>query len=99
MSTAIRLDLNNGEFQAEWFVLEKEERVAVIDSCVKLSKLSWNELYLDRGVRWELIHSRKSRDGSKLYSIRITKKVRAVVRRSGEFLEFLTLHADHDSAY
>jgi hypothetical protein len=25
--------------------------------------------------------------------------MRAVVKRSGDFLEFLTLHPDHDSAY
>ena len=94
MREAVRLDLNNERFQEQWFALEKSERIAVLQSCVKLSKLNWNELYLDRGFRWELIHSRQGRDGSKLYSIRITQKMRAVVRRNGGFLEFLTLHAD-----
>src|SRR5215475_13365392 len=96
---AIHLDLNNQEFQSQWFRLEKEERVAVLQSCVKLAALEWEELYRDREFRWEMIHSRRTADGSKLFSIRITRKVRAVVQRSGEFLEFLTLHADHDSAY
>ena len=99
MREAVRLDLNNERFQEQWFALEKGERIAVLKSCIKIAKLSWSELYLDRGLRWELIHSRKGLDGSKLYSIRITQRMRAVVTRTGEFLAFLTLHADHDSAY
>lgn len=96
---AIRLDLNNRVFQSQWFGLEKDERIAVLNSCIKLAALDWDELHRDRGFRWELIHSKRAADGSRLYSIRITKKMRAVVKRSGEFLEFLTLHPDHDSAY
>ncbi len=95
----IRLDLNNREFQRQWFSLEKEDRIAVLQSCVKLAGLDWETLYRDKGFHWELIQSRRAPDGSRLYSIRIGKKTRAVVRRSGEFLEFLTLHPDHDSAY
>jgi hypothetical protein len=97
---AIRLDLNNRIFQTQCFALQKDERNAVLAACIKLASLSWEQLYSDKGFRWELIHSRRGPDGSKLHSIRITKKVRAVVRRSADFLEILTLHADHDdSAY
>ncbi|MCC6538605.1 MAG: hypothetical protein IT162_13700 [Bryobacterales bacterium] len=96
---ALRLDLNNREFQEQWFALEKAERIAVLESCVKLARLDWDTLYRDRGFRWELIHSRRAADGSRLYSIRITKRVRAVASRSGEYLEMLSLHPDHDSAY
>lgn len=95
----VRLDLNNQVFQSQWFSLEKEDRNAVLQSCIKLAALDWDVLYRDKGFRWELIHSRRASDGSKLYSLRITKKLRAVARRSGDFLELLTLHADHDSAY
>jgi len=95
----IRLDLNNQVFQTEWFSLGKDDRNAVLHSCIKLAALDWENLYRDRDFRWELIHSRRVPDGSKLYSIRITKKMRAVARRGGEFLELLTLHPDHDSAY
>jgi hypothetical protein len=96
---AIRLDLNNRIFQSQWFALEKDERNAELQSCIKLATLGWDDLYRDRGFRWELIQSRRAADGSRLYSIRITKKMRAVVRRTGEFLEMLTLHSDHDSIY
>lgn len=56
-------------------------------------------IYRDKGLRWGLIQSRNGPGGERLYSIRVSQKIRAVVRRSGEFMEFLTLHAEHDSAY
>ena len=96
---AIRLDLNNPEFQSQWFALEKEERAAVLNSCIKIAAITWEELYRDKGSHWEAIQGRTAKDGSKLYSIRITKKMRAIATRSGEFLELLILHPDHDSAY
>jgi hypothetical protein len=58
-----------------------------------------NQVFQDQWFRLESIQSRRAADSSKLYSIRITKKIRAVAKRSGEFPEFPTLHADHDSAY
>jgi hypothetical protein len=72
----IRLDLNNRVFQSQWFRLEKDERNAVLQSCIKLNALDWDGLYCDKGFRWEQIHSRRAPDVSKLYSIRITKKIR-----------------------
>ena len=95
----IRLDLNNPVFQRRWFSLEKDERLAVLNCCSKLSAMDWNSIYRDKGLRWELIQSRTGPASERLYSIRITQKVRAVVKRSGELLEFLSLHPDHDSTY
>src|SRR5437868_3780264 len=95
----IRLDLNNPVFQEQWFSLGKEERHAVLNWCAKLAAMDWITIYRDKGLRWELIQSRTGAGKERLYSIRITQKIRAVVRRCGDFLEFLTLHADHDSTY
>lgn len=95
----VRLDLNNPVFQEQWFSLEKDERLAVLNCCRRLPAMDWNTIYRDKGLRWEAIQSRTGAGGERLYSIRINQKVRAVVERSGDFLEFLTLHADHDSAY
>jgi len=95
----ILLDLNNQAFQVSWFALEKEERVAVLQTCVKLSEMEWNDLYRDKGLHWEMVKSQTASDGSRIYSIRVTRKVRALVRREGNYLEFLSLHPDHDSAY
>ena len=95
----VRLDLNNPVFQEQWFSLEKEERTAVLSCCRKLAAMEWNAIYAGKGLRPELIQSRTGAAKERLYSLRITQKMRAVVKRSGDFLEFLTLHADHDSTY
>jgi hypothetical protein len=95
----VLLDLNNRTFQADWFALEKEERGAVLQTCIKLAAMEWNDVFRDKGLHWELIKSHASRDGQRLYTIRVTRKCRAIVRHEGDYLEFLSLHSDHDSAY
>ena len=95
----IRLDLSNPIFQEQWFSLEKEDRLAVLHCCTKLFAKDWNTIYRDKGLRWELIQSRTGAGKERLYSICITQEIRAVAKRSGDFLEFLILHADHDSTY
>ncbi len=94
----VRLDLNNPTFQEHWVALEKEEQLSVLSCRGKLAGMEWDAIYRDKGIHWELIQSRAGRNKERLYSIRMSRKVRAVVKRSGEFVEFLTLHADHDSA-
>jgi len=95
----ILLDLNNAEFQAKWFALEKEDRAAVLQTCVKLSAMEWNDVSKDHGLNWEMIKSRDSPDGSRIYSIRVSRKFRAAVLRRGKALSFVSLHPNHDSAY
>jgi hypothetical protein len=95
----VRLDLNNPEFQKEWFHLSKNEFNLTRNTLRKLSAMDWNQVYQDRGLNWEKIHSVKTCKGRELYSIRLSKKFRAVVYRKDEFLIFVSLHPDHDSAY
>jgi hypothetical protein len=95
----IALDLNNPEFQRDWFALERDEALAVLATLRKILRLDWNELYADRGFRWEAILSRPGPAAQRLYSLRVTKRVRALAYRQGELLRFLSLHPDHDSAY
>jgi len=95
----IVLDLNNPVFQETWFVLETAEALRVLVSLRKLRRMSWSDLYRDRGLRWEAILSCNGPGGQRIYSLRVTQKVRAVTFRQGDYLRFLTLHADHDSAY
>src|SRR5882757_9001432 len=95
----ILLDLNNREFQEKWFGLEKEERAAVLQTCAKLVAMEWNDVYRDKGLNWEAVKSHTASDGSRLYSIRITRKFRATVWRRDNALSLLSLHPDHDSAY
>ena len=57
------------------------------------------QLYRDRGFRWEAILWRKGPAGQRTYSLRITQRMRALAYRKGDFLWLLSIHADHDSAY
>ena len=95
----VRLDLNNPEFQKEWFSLRKEDFVSTKNTFRKLSSMTWDQVYHDKGLRWEKIQSIKTEKGRELYSIRLSKKHRAVVYREREFMIFISLHPDHDSAY
>lgn len=97
---AIRLDLNNPVFQDAFFALQKEERLATLDTLQKLKRLSWPQLYADKGLRWEKITSITPPKGiPAVYSLRISRSCRATAFRDGDFLRFLTLYADHDAAY
>ena len=88
----ILLDLNNPIFQQDLFGLPKAEALAVLKILKKVSQLTWEQLYKDQGLKWELIRSKQGKNGEKLYSLRITV-------RETEYLRFLSLHSDHDSAY
>jgi len=94
-----RLDLNQQDFQADLFSLSRDQQVAVLRTLRKLSRLSWDEVYRDPGLKWELIVSRRGPQGERLYSLRISQSFRAVAYRDGEWLRFFDLHPDHDSAY
>ena len=95
----IVLDLNNPVFQEHWFALERQEALAVVATLRKIRNLEWDQLYRDKGLRWEAILSRTGPNGQRLYSLRITQRARAVAFRDGNTLRLLALHADRDSAY
>lgn len=103
----VRLDLNDSDFLNDLFALDKNEKVQIIKVFEKISKLTWEQIYQDAGLKWEKIdpipprlirHLTKNKQLS-LYSIRITQAKRAVVTRDGEFMRFLALPPDHDSTY
>jgi hypothetical protein len=95
----IQLDLNNTVFQEGLFSLEREEALAVLASLRKIRAMSWDQLHQNRGLQWEAIRSRTGPAGQRIYSLRVTKRIRAVAYWDGAFLRLLSLHSDHDSAY
>ena len=97
--TSIKIDLNNPAFQKDLFALERNEQAALIKTLKKIHRLTWTELYSDRGLKWEVILSKQTQSGARIYSFRFSKKYRAIALREGEFLRLLTLHVDHDGAY
>ncbi len=99
-SDTVRLDLNNPAFQHQLFALEKVQQLGVLATLRKLAGLRWSQVYQERGLKWELIHSRIGPDGRRLFSLRISQGFRAVAYRDdGGWLRLLSLHPDHDSAY
>jgi hypothetical protein len=64
-----------------------------------LRELQWNTLYQHIGFRWEALEHVKVPSGARVYSLRLSQRIRAVAFRDGDFLRFISLHPDHDSAY
>lgn len=96
----VRLDLNNPVFQRDLLGLQKAERLGALDTLAKLQQLSWNQVYRDKGLRWEKIASVKPPPGiDALYSLRITQARRAVAYREGAFIRLLSIPPDHDATY
>ncbi len=95
----IKIDLNNQEFQNNFFNLEKQEQTALIKTLKIIHELEWNTLYKSKGLRWEMISSKKTPAGQPIYYFRFSKKYRALALRDQEFLRILSLHVDHDGAY
>jgi len=95
----VRLDLNNAEFQESFLSLEIAELKQVMASLRRLRGLGWQGLYEHSGFRWEAIAHIRAPNGAKAYSVRLSRRIRAIVYRDGDFLRFISLHADHDSAY
>ncbi|MCX7120359.1 MAG: hypothetical protein NTZ67_01055 [Gammaproteobacteria bacterium] len=95
----IKIDMNNPVFQKDLFLLGKNEQVALIKTLKKLSQLTWEQVYLDQGLKWEALTSKQTNLGERIYSFRFSQKYRALALRQGDFLRLLTLHTDHDSAY
>lgn len=95
----ILLDLNNPMFQEHLFSLQKKEQRSVFKTLRKISMMTWQQIYHDRGLKWEVIYSRAGPHGAKLYSFRIGKSFRGIAYREKAWLRILSLHPDHDTAY
>lgn len=95
----IRLDLNSPAFQEVFFSLEADDLKQVAASLRRLRDLDWNSLYRHTGFRWEAIEHLKGPSGAKVYSLRLSQRIRAVAFRDGDFLRLVSLHPGHDSAY
>jgi hypothetical protein len=95
----VRLDLNNPEFQEVFFRLEVTDLKQVVASLRRLRELDWNTLYRHTGFQWELIEHIQGPNAARVYSLRLSQRIRAIAFRDGDFLRLTSLHPDHDSAY
>jgi hypothetical protein len=95
----LKIDLNFPDFQKDLFKLEKKELYALIKTLRILSKMDFDQLRSSSGLNLEQIKKTKTRKGNPVYSIRITRSFRAILSIDGDYLRFISLHPDHDSAY
>jgi len=61
--------------------------------------MDWKAVYSHTGFKWEALDYIKTPNGAKAHSIRLSRKIRGLAYRDGDFLRFISLHPDHDSAY
>lgn len=98
-ASRVRLDLNSPEFQEAFFRLAATDLKQIVASLGRLRELDWNAFYRHTGYQWELIGHLTGPEGAKVYSLRLSQKIRAIAYRDGDFLRLISLHPDHDSAY
>lgn len=87
------LDLESHEFDQFEEAVEKIEKV----TCEQVYKTSSKTQ--KRGLNWEIIENQSTQSGKKIATVRVSKKFRARVCRDGQYMRFISLHPDHDSAY
>jgi hypothetical protein len=98
--TAVRLDLNNPIFQRELFGLQKHERHSALETLQKLTRMTWDQIYRDRGLKWGKIARGTLAPGANaIYSLRLTQSRRATAYRDGQFMRFVSIPPDHDATY
>jgi hypothetical protein len=95
----LKLDLNFPGFQDDLFKLEKKELHALIKTLQLCAKMDFQQLIRSSGLNVEKIQSMRSGQGHPLYSLRVSKSFRAVFTMQDDYLRFISLHPDHDSAY
>ena len=55
ISSRVQLDLNIAEFQENLFGLEKADRHSAIQTLRKLLRMTWEQVYSDKRLKWEKI--------------------------------------------
>lgn len=93
------LDINSPDFLGTFLSLRGPELEQVASGLGQLRGLEWQTVYTLKGLNWEAVSHLLAPNGSKMYSIRLSRKIRALVYREADFMRFISLHPDHDSAY
>ena len=101
----VEIDLEWPRVQTELQNLEAKELDQIEATIEKIKKITWDQIYKTssktqkRGLNWEPIEGQQTASGKTIASIRISGKSRARVCRDGNFMKFISIHPDHDSAY
>ena len=95
----MKIDLNFPLFQQDLFSLDKTKLSIFVQSVKKINKMDLRQVQQSSGLNLEKIKNIKTPNGKTLYSIRMSKSFRAVICIEDDFIRFISLHPDHDTAY
>ena len=95
----MKIDLNYPPFQQDLFSLDKTKLSIFVQSVKKINKMDLRQVQQSSGLNLEKIKNIKTPNGKTLYSIRMSKSFRAVICIEDDFIRFISLHPDHESAY
>jgi hypothetical protein len=95
----MKIDLNFPPFQQDLFSLDKTQLTAFVKSVKIINKMDLRQVQQSSGLNLEKIKNLKTSNGKTLYSIRMSKSFIAVICIEDDFIRFISLHPDHDSAY
>jgi len=100
MSENVKLDLSSPEFKEAFIGAEKAVQDQVRKVIEKLSRMTWQQVYADKGLKWEKVYSVTPPSGiDALYTFRISRSCRGIAYRKRDFLVVLAFDTDHDAAY
>jgi hypothetical protein len=64
----------------------------LLDTLSKIRQLTWQQVYRDKGLKWEKIFSVRAPQGiDAIYSLRMTQSQRATAFRDGSYMRMLTV--------
>ena len=96
----VELDLNSPVFQSAWSDLELAEQEKAFATFKKITQLTWKQVYRDKGLKWEKIHSIAApKNIEALYSLRVSKSIRGIGFIEDHFLRVLLIEPNNDAAY
>ena len=94
----MKLDLNFPSFQQDLFSLSKTELSIFIRTAKKVAMMDITQIQQSSGLNLEKMRHMTTPAGKSLYSIRMSKSFHSIITIDGDFLRFVSLQPDPDSA-
>lgn len=102
----VLIDASCPRFMTALANLKEHDQEAILDTIGKIQKLTWDDVYKTssktpgqkRGINYEAI-DQQTASGRRIATIRESGKIRIRVCRDQQFMRFISIHIDHDSAY
>ncbi len=102
----VLVDVSFPRFMEALAGLQEDDQDAILNTIDKIQKMTWDDVYKTssktagqkRGINYEPL-DQQTASGRKMATIRASAKIRIRVCRDEQFMRFISIHVDHDSAY